>query len=255
METPHTILVVDDEQVVREAARRILSTRGFAPCTACDAEEALSSIQTAPPDVVVVDLMLPGLSGIEFLEQIRPEHPDVVVIVTTGYTRIDHAVASLRSGAFDFLPKPFTVNELLGPVHRACRYLDLGRPAPCSSSDAASTERFVLGPQAWAQMEADGTAVLGVTDVFTQTAGPIVRADLPETNTPVQQGGTLARFEAADGLVHVAWSALGGRVLAANPLWQTTPNRAAANPLEAGWLVRILPIHAQQERRVLHRVA
>lgn len=248
METPHTVLVVDDEQVVREAARRILSTRGFVPRTACDAEEALSLVQTAAPDVVVVDLMLPGQSGIEFLEQIYPDHPDVVVIVTTGYTRLDHAVASLRSGAFDFLPKPFTVNELLGPVQRACRYLELGRPAPFSSSDAASTERFVLGPQAWAQPEADGTAVLGVTNVFTRTAGQIVRVDLPEPNAPVQQGGTLARFEAAGGLVHVAWAALGGRVLAANPLWRSAPNRGVADPLEAGWLVCILPINTEQER-------
>lgn len=249
MEPKHTILVVDDEQVVQDAARRILTARGFAVHTVGDAEEALSVLPTLGPDVALIDVMLPGLSGLDLLDRVRAHYPDMVVLVTTGYTSVDHAVTALRGGAFDFLPKPFTFDELLGPIYRACRYLDLNGAAPHSSMPTGVS---MLGTQAWARTDDDGTTLLGVTDVFAQTAGRIVHAELPTVNAPVHQGGLLARFEAGDDLIHTAWAAMTGRVLGVNALWQTNPGQALAAPFEAGWIARIAPVNLDDERATLH---
>jgi len=247
METTYTILIVDDEPVVRAAAQRILSAHGFTTGTAPDAETALALLPASAPDVLVIDLMLPGLSGFALLEQVKTHTPQTAGIVMTGYATVDHAVRALREGAFDFLPKPFTYDELLSPVYRACRYL----AQQSAGFSPLPPETFLLGLQAWAKPEPDGSALLGLTDIFARTAGRIIQATLPETGAPMQQGGTLARLQADDDLTHDALSALSGQVLAVNPAWQMNPEQAAADPWETGWLVRIRPVDLAEELRRL----
>ena len=97
------ILVIDDEQVILDSARRILMAEGFPVLTANDAESALQILKTDPQDIAICDLMLPGLSGFEFLEASQQHDPSLVVIITTGYSTVDNGVDSLKNGAFDFV--------------------------------------------------------------------------------------------------------------------------------------------------------
>lgn len=243
MTTPPRILVVDDEDVIVGAARRLLSADGFDVVAAADAEAGLEALAggAGAVDVALVDLQLPGLSGLDFVERAAAAHPGLAVIVMTGYASVDTAVASLRRGAFDFLPKPFTFDELRSPVRRALRYL--ARP----EAPAAPPGYARLGLHAWTCPEAGGTARLGLTDTFVATAGSVAHLALPEPNDLLWQGGPLARLTAADGLDHVARAPLGGRVVEVNDRLAADPGRVAADPYRAGWLARIRPADAPAE--------
>jgi CheY-like chemotaxis protein len=244
---PYKILVVDDEPVVRAASRRLLMAGGFAVLTTGDAESALALMPAEKPDVVVADLKLPGLSGIAFMEVAREIDPRVVVIITTGYSSVEQATASLQHGAFDFLPKPFTFDELLSPVRRACRYLALPEDARDGASAGPPPGYYLLGLHAWAKPEADGTALLGVTEVFHRTLGPIEQITLPGAGDRLRQGGLLTQIATADHLVHAAWSPLSGRVLAVNHEWEQPLRLAGRDLLAEGWIARIQPADLAQE--------
>lgn len=112
MRPEHEILVIDDEEVVLDSCTDVLSSSACQVLTAGNGAEGLKRLEEARPDLIFVDLKMPGLSGLEVLERIRAKHPLMVVIVITGYATVSSAVEAMKKGAFDFLPKPFTPEEL-----------------------------------------------------------------------------------------------------------------------------------------------
>lgn len=113
------ILVIDDEEVICDACAQILSQEGHQVDTASGGMVGLEKFVRFAPDLIFVDLKMPGISGIEVLERIREYDKNVVVVVITGYATIEFAVESMQKGAFDFLPKPFSQEELLIITSRA----------------------------------------------------------------------------------------------------------------------------------------
>jgi signal transduction histidine kinase len=111
MEGPSRVLIIDDEEVVLDSCTRILEGGDYAVSTASDGTAGLALVQSLKPDLVFVDLKMPGLSGIEVLERIRKMDPTIVTIVITGYATVASAVEAMKQGAYDFLPKPFTPDE------------------------------------------------------------------------------------------------------------------------------------------------
>jgi two-component system sensor histidine kinase/response regulator len=107
-----TILVVDDEKIVRDSCCRVLNKDGYRTETATNGESGLQKIREVKPDVVLVDLKMPGMSGMELLEKIGDIDPDIVSIVITGYATIESAVEAMKRHAYDFLQKPFTPDQL-----------------------------------------------------------------------------------------------------------------------------------------------
>jgi DNA-binding NtrC family response regulator len=107
-----TLLVVDDERPVRDACEAIAKTLGMATISAASANEGLAALNRTPIDIVLTDLRMPGMNGLEFLEALRKANPDVYVVVMSGYGSIESAVEAMKRGAFDFLTKPFRLNEL-----------------------------------------------------------------------------------------------------------------------------------------------
>lgn len=106
------VLVVDDEEPIRDSCRQVLTKAGYECHTAVDGIEGLHFAHQVEPDVVLLDLMMPGMDGLSMLDQLFKTHPNVVCIVITGYATIESAVDAMKHGAFDFLPKPFTPDEL-----------------------------------------------------------------------------------------------------------------------------------------------
>jgi PAS domain S-box-containing protein len=117
-----SILVVDDEPRIREGCRIVLSEQGFDVELAAEGKSGLKMIEERHFDVVLVDLMLPALSGLDVLERIRARHPDTVVIVITGYATVEHSIKAMKNGAFDFIPKPFTPEQLRIVVAKALEH-------------------------------------------------------------------------------------------------------------------------------------
>ena len=106
------ILIIDDEEIVRDSCIQILAKSNYEIVTAQNGAEGLELLQEFQPDLALVDLKMPGLSGYEVLEQIRSYDPTIVTIVITGFATVDSAVESMKKGTFDFLPKPFKPDEL-----------------------------------------------------------------------------------------------------------------------------------------------
>ena len=112
------VVLIDDEESMREGCRQTLEEEGLSTATACDGSEGLRLIEKIRPNVVVVDLKMPGISGIEVLEKIPEIDPSIVPIVLTGFGTIDSAVDSMKIGAFDFLTKPVEPDKLVETVRR-----------------------------------------------------------------------------------------------------------------------------------------
>jgi two-component system sensor histidine kinase/response regulator len=106
------ILVIDDEKAICDACSMVLIQEAYAVQTSRDGETGLKEVDTFKPDVVFVDLKMPGISGIDVIQIMKEKDPHIVPVVITGYASIDSAVESMKAGAYDFLPKPFSPEQL-----------------------------------------------------------------------------------------------------------------------------------------------
>lgn len=121
------ILVIDDEQIVQESVRRILEEEGYHVEGALRVDQALGMIANRFYDLILTDLMMPDRSGMEAVQAIARDQPDTGVVMFTGFATVDSAVESMKLGALDYLPKPFTPEELLEVVGRALAKTFKGR--------------------------------------------------------------------------------------------------------------------------------
>jgi two-component system sensor histidine kinase/response regulator len=112
MKKKSTILVIDDEEFMRDSCSQVLMRDGHLVETAENGTIGLGKIKTSAPDLVLVDLKMPGISGMEVLEKISALDPTIVAIVITGFANLESAINAFKRGAYDFLPKPFTPDEL-----------------------------------------------------------------------------------------------------------------------------------------------
>lgn len=112
-------MIVDDELVICKSCEKILRRAGHDALYATSGRQALRLLESEPFDIVFTDLKMIDIGGMEVLQTIKQKYPNTVVVIITGYATISSAVETMRSGAFDFLPKPFTPNELLAVLERA----------------------------------------------------------------------------------------------------------------------------------------
>jgi DNA-binding NtrC family response regulator len=117
---PLRVLVIDDERVICDACDLILSEQGCGVEYCMTGKEGLLAIERAVYDIVLLDLKLPDLEGMEILKIIRKKKPGFSVIVMTGYDTVPVAVEAMKLGATDYLGKPFTDDELIAAIERAC---------------------------------------------------------------------------------------------------------------------------------------
>ncbi len=120
-DNPYRILVVDDEERLRQVCQRVLGPQGHLVTEAPDGRSGLEAIERDKPDLVLVDLMMPVMDGMEFLAKAREKHPDLTFVVITGYATLEKAVEAMKQGADDFLAKPFKPQELQLVVDRVLK--------------------------------------------------------------------------------------------------------------------------------------
>ncbi len=114
-----TAWVIDDDHSVRWVLEQALTQAGMAVRVFEDGHAFLDAIATSTPDVVVTDVRMPGIDGLELMQQLQQSHPDIPVIVITAHSDLDSAVAAYKGGAFEYLPKPFDIDEAVSLVRRA----------------------------------------------------------------------------------------------------------------------------------------
>jgi DNA-binding NtrC family response regulator len=114
-----TLLVADDDAVARDLLAEVLSREGYHLITAADGDEALRLSEANVLDLALLDLRMPGLDGLELLRRLSAARPDVPVIILTAFATMDTAIATIRAGAYDYLSKPFRMEEIVLVVRRA----------------------------------------------------------------------------------------------------------------------------------------
>lgn len=119
-ETVETIWVVDDDESIRWVLQRALEKANMQVQVFDHAEKLLSALKTDLPHAIISDIRMPDMDGFELLKEIHKEHPDLPVIIMTAHSDMDSAVSAFESGAFEYLPKPFDINEAASLAKRAC---------------------------------------------------------------------------------------------------------------------------------------
>ncbi|GIW72384.1 MAG: hypothetical protein KatS3mg102_1926 [Planctomycetota bacterium] len=139
------ILVIDDDPDVREMLRALLTCNGYEVHTCRDGAEGLAAVQALEPDLILVDLVMPGLGGLELCERLRqmPGHQGRPVIMLSARADLEHRVAGLRFGADEYLPKPFRRAEILAHVERKLQSAAAHRRAVLQQRRAAIGELAV----------------------------------------------------------------------------------------------------------------
>jgi two-component system, NtrC family, nitrogen regulation response regulator GlnG len=126
---PLNVWLVDDDASIRWVLERALRQGGMAPTAFDQADSALAALRRDRPDVLITDIRMPGRSGLELLTQIRASQPELPVIVMTAHSDLDSAVAAYQGGAFEYLPKPFDIDQAIDLVRRAA-HQRLATPEP-----------------------------------------------------------------------------------------------------------------------------
>jgi len=142
-----TILIIDDEEVIRDSCSQVLNREGYLVNIADNGKTGWEHFKKSPTDIVLLDLKLPGLNGMQVLKKIKKESPDTPVIIITGFATIESAVNTIKRGAFDYLAKPFSPQELRVIVKKAL--------------DSRKTQEQSLTPSLKTARDDDFTMVVG----------------------------------------------------------------------------------------------
>jgi len=122
---PYSALIIDDEELTLRTISRSLRQDGFEVFTALSGEDGLKLFHDEEPDLVLLDIVLPGVDGVEVLRQIKKANPNAIVTVMSAYHLVERAVEAMKLGAFDYLVKPFPLDDLMATLHRATEVLTL----------------------------------------------------------------------------------------------------------------------------------
>jgi nitrogen regulation protein NR(I) len=167
------VLIVDDENNIRRVLAAMLKREGYEVTAAADGEQALAVLQKVPISVVVTDLVMPRVDGMELLRRVAADLPDIPVIMITAHGSVDSAVAALKAGAFDYITKPFDQEELKKVIEKAARAHDLERQ------------------NVHAPVEASGSPLVGESPAMRAIHEMVARvADSPSTILITGESGT-----------------------------------------------------------------
>jgi DNA-binding NtrC family response regulator len=140
-----TILVVDDDQDIREVLRDRLESLGYEVLTASNGKDALESINKQSPQMVLLDIEMPEMNGLEVLKEVRSGQMDLTVVMITAYGTIERAVEAMKEGAYDFIPKPFEPDHIELVVKKALERESLKRGFEILSEEVGERHRMVMG--------------------------------------------------------------------------------------------------------------
>jgi DNA-binding response OmpR family regulator len=249
MTSPRDILVIEDEPMVTQAVAKICEEEGLSVTAVDQAVQGLNRLEEDGFRLVLCDIMMQGMDGFQLLHALNERGIQTPVVMMTGYSTMENAVRSLASGAVDYIPKPFTAEELLTVIRRSLRCGELLARAEAARVGRDDSLGFVpcpadyhrLGYVSWVLMEDEGTARLGVSDLFLKAAEGIRALELAEPKEVLVQGVPCAVLRSPDGAAHEIMCPMGGKILEVNEGALADPALVEKDPYFRGWLYRILP--------------
>src|SRR5215467_12511743 len=142
------ILIVDDEPSNRNILRQELTHKGYTIETANDGAEALRKVESSRPDLIILDYMMPDLSGLDVLKELRKRENDTPVVMITAYGTLERAVEAMKEGAYDFITRPFEPDHIVLVVRKALEQQRLKRGVEILSEEVEERYRLIVGDSA-----------------------------------------------------------------------------------------------------------
>jgi len=249
------ILVVDDELPVCKSIASALAGEEYDVDAALSGEEALELQEKKHYDAIIADLMMPGISGLELLKKVKENRPDTMLIMITGYPSIRTAVEAIRIGAFDYLPKPFTPNEIRTIVSRA---LTRKRVVQQKVEQVRILEDlpvpqglYTIPENSWAKIEDDGSVLVGIHHMLLVTIKKIADIEYPKLNETRYQGEACVRIVESSDRLHRLWTPVTGKVIGINERVKDDYSQLYRDPYITGWLVQMTPTNLDNDLKNL----
>jgi len=246
------LLVVDDEPVICQACRRVFSRQGFQVEESSDPSEGLNWATERDYAAILLDIKMPGMDGIDFLEALRHKKPEVPVMIMTGYPSVPNASAALRLGASDYVTKPFTPEEITQSVQRMLAGhggADDQEESACEEADEEAGPRqqdgFLFLDEAWFQLESDGSACVGA--VLPPQEAKVQSVRLPRIGEVVYQGLPLAGLMLEGEPPLIIPAPVSGVVVGINEELGDDPALLLGDPCGKGWIACICTTRLQEE--------
>jgi len=252
------ILVVDDDTSVCKSVANVLEKEGYTVDIVFSGEDALEKVEKNKYALAIVDLMLPGINGIDLLQEIKKKNTNITVIMITGYPSVKSAVQSIKLNAFDYIPKPFTPNELRSLVARALERRLTYEEVASKSGIIEENLVTILIPNgiysipehSWAKPEKSGVRV-GMHHVFSRCIRGVSSIEFPERNEMRYQGEVCLRVVDTHNQVFRLWTPVTGRILDINKDISKDYTKLTHDPYNEGWLLLIDPLHLDEDTKNL----
>ena len=243
------ILVIDDEQIVLDAVRKICDFNGLKVDTARDGSEAIKKIEREKYLAVLCDIMMPQIDGFTFLENFKKTNPVTPIIITSGYSTNENAVKALEQGALNFLPKPFTFDELSSIIRSAVNYSRTNKSnnafhslyVPCPAL------YYRLGYVSWIKKDKDGTALIGIVNLAFELLEKPSSVNLLPIDDKIYQGGSFVSIIEEDECESNIICPLTGSIIEVNNKLKDNFNLLGKDPYFEGWVYRIIPADIEFE--------
>ena len=254
------ILVIDDEEIVTHAVIKICALDNYTVDVALNLISALEKISKNSYTLIICDIMMPDGNGFQILDELYKKNIDSAVIMMTGYSTVENAVNSLYKGAVDFIPKPFTVDELLSSVNRAINYQKIKYKQKQSLETKNNDEIMYvtcpakylrLGYSTWMFQEREGSVLIGVCDLLIKTIEQILEIEFHNVEDEIVQGICCASIKCSNDRIHKVLSPISGRIVEINEKIKSNPSMLEKDPYFEGWIYRVIPANIDYEIKYL----
>jgi len=251
------ILAIDDEQVILDSIKKLCSLENWQVDFALDVTTALNKMSQTAYQLIICDIMLPKIDGFQFLKKAQEMNNQTPIVITSGFASYQNAVKALYNGALDFIPKPFTIDELLSVIRRGFKFhdilkahnYDLFNPKkdaqPQYSVCPVNYKR--LGFSTWLKEQDDGSMRIGVCDLYLKTIENIQSIKLLEPDEEIFQGSSCAQAQTEDQWTHFIPAPLSGRIILRNENIFQNIDLFKSTPYTDGWLYSIVPSNLEYE--------
>ena len=248
------ILVIDDEEVVIQGVQKILrhdTNYSYTVDSAYSAEQGLEKSLANNYDIIISDIVMPGMDGMELLQILIDKDITAQVIMFTGYATMKTALLALKMGAFDFIAKPFTSDELFGSIHRS---LNTKSKRSENKIDSLKDKNVIKPSQiysipghTWAKIRDDYAALIGIDKNFLDSIGEIKDVELLNLGELIMQGYGFGNIISKNKIVYKLPSPLSGRILAVNTELINNIEQIHEYSEHDGWLLHIEPTELEKE--------
>ncbi len=262
MEEKLNILIVDDEQIVLDSVRLHLRLDNYNLHPVLTTAEAVGKVKNEQIDIVLTDLMMPEMDGLELMAVVKELNPAIPVVMLTGYATINTALQANQIGAFDYIAKPFTKVELKGVVKRAADLVISSRTDGTPSVEIPNNPQKlskknrnkpfkIIGKNVWLMMLENGTVRIGVESSFLASFGKIQSVFLPSEGDELRQGSVCFQAFSGDLRTQSLLSPLSGTIKKVNQKVMDEPSKVLQDPYDKGWLLIIKPDKFEEDIKVL----